>query len=389
VAVSGAQLLVVFVAFALLVMGLTAVLNALTFPRLKPARPHSALPFVSLLIPARNEAAVIGQTVRTLLAQDYPYFELLILDDLSEDGTAAAVRAAAQGDSRLRLLPAACSPSLSPGAPAGSAAAGGLPAGWLGKNWAGHRLAQQASGDLLIFTDADVQWRPGALAALVTAVQQQQADLLTVWPTQETLTWSERLVVPLVALSIFSYLPAVGVHYLPWPAFAAANGQCLAFRRAAYERVGGHAAVAGSIIEDIALGRRIKQAGLRLRMYDGAGLIACRMYDSWTAVRHGFAKNILAGHGSSLLFLAASTLFHWLVFVMPWVWLLQTRALWALLLVGAGLAIRGLTAVATRQRLLDSLFMPLSVLLMTIIAGQAVWWRGRGGPVWKGRQATA
>ena len=384
---NGAQLLVVFVAVALLVMGLTAVLNTFTFPRLKLARPDSPLPNVSLLIPARNEAAVIGQTVRALLAQDYPHFELLILDDQSDDGTAAAVRAAAQGDPRLQLLTAARSLSLSQGTPTSSPS--GLPAGWLGKNWACHRLAQQASGELLIFTDADVQWRPGALAALVTAVQQQQADLLTVWPTQETLTWSERLIVPLVALSIFSYLPAVGVHYLPWPTFAAANGQCLAFRRAAYERVGGHAAVAGSIIEDITLGRRIKQAGLRLRMYDGAGLIACRMYDSWTAVRHGFAKNILAGHGSSLLFLAASTLFHWLVFVMPWVWLLQTRALWALLLVGAGLAIRGLTAVATRQRLLDSLFMPLSVLLMTIIAGQAVWWRGRGGPVWKGRQATA
>jgi chlorobactene glucosyltransferase len=149
--------------------------------------------------------------------------------------------------------------------------------------------------------------------------------------------------------------------------------------------VGGHAAVAGEVVEDVMLARRIKAAGLRLRMIDGNRLVGCRMYRDWPEVRDGFAKNILSGHAGSVLFLALSTLFHWTVFVLPWLlWPLNS---WFALLAGVGVLIRGLTAVFTRQRALDALFMPVSVVLMTLIAGRAVWWHYRGGPRWKGRVA--
>lgn len=366
--------LVAFVSFALFILGVTAVTNFRFFPRLKPAQP-AATPFVSLLIPARNEAAVIGQTLTALLGQQYPHFEVILLDDGSEDGTATIARQAARQDGRFRLIP---------GRP--------LPAGWLGKNWACHQLSQAAQGELLIFTDADVQWQPGALAALVAQFTGQSPtslpaspDLLTIWPTQTTVTWAERLVVPGMALAILAYLPILPVHYAPWPIFAAANGQCMAFRRAAYAAVGGHAAVRDQVVEDVALARRIKQAGLRLRMADGNRLIGCRMYDGWTAVRDGFAKNILAGHGNSVPFLLLSTLFHWLVFLFPWGWLAATGSLWALALVLAGVGVRMTTAVFTHQRPLDALLMPISVLLFTRIAAQSIWWHYRGGPKWKGR----
>ncbi|MBE7468388.1 MAG: glycosyltransferase [Anaerolineales bacterium] len=382
--------LLIFVTLALIGMALVAILNTLTFPRLKSVRFAASPPSLSILIPARNEAAVIGQTVRSLLNQDYPHFELLLLDDNSTDHTAAVAHAAAQGDSRLRVII---------GSP--------LPGGWLGKNWACHQLAQAASGEWLIFTDADVRWSPGALAALAAEMNRTQADLLTVWPTQHTVTWGERLVVPLMALVIWGYLPVLLVHHLPWSSLAAANGQCLAFRRRAYQAIGGHAALRDNILEDVAFARRIKAAGLRLRMADGAGLIACRMYRDWPSVRDGFAKNILAGYGGSVFFLALATAFHWLVFLFPWllaftIYDLRHRALWVftisyppfairyspfvpLLLISLGLSIRLLTAAATRQRLADALLMPVSVLLMTRIAVQAVWWHWRGGPRWKGR----
>ncbi|MFO7536827.1 MAG: glycosyltransferase family 2 protein [Chloroflexota bacterium] len=362
-----------FVATALMVLALTAVLNILTLPRL--TRPAVAPPIrrVSILIPARNEEAVIGQTLTRLLGQCYPFTELLILDDNSTDNTAVSIQQAAQQDGRVRLLS---------GQP--------LPDGWLGKNWACHQLAQAASGDLLIFTDADVGWQPEALTALVAQLEQEQADLLSVWPTQQTVTWGERLVVPLMALAILGYLPLLAVHYLPWSIFAAANGQCMAFRRRAYEAVGGHAAVRQNVVEDVALARCVKQTGLRLRLSDGAGLITCRMYRNWTEVKAGFAKNILAGHGRSVPFLLLSTLFHWLVFVLPWLMLLFPSArqmgwgwLWLL-----SVGVRSGTAVATRQRPQDALFMPLSVLLMTVIAAQSIWWNYSGGPLWKGRKIT-
>ena len=365
-------------------LALIAILNALTFPRLKPAAPHQARPAVrcSILLPARNEAAGIGQTVRALLAQTGVEFELLVLDDASTDGTAAAALAAGAGDPRLRVLT---------GRP--------LPAGWLGKNWACHQLAQAAAAGstALLFTDADVQWRPGALAALAAEFERTRADLLTVWPTQITETWGERLVVPLLGLVVQAYLPVLATHHVPGPVFAAAIGQALLFRREAYDRLGGHAAVAGAIVEDVALARRCKAAGLRLRAADGAGLVACRMYRSWAEVRAGFAKNILAGYGDRPVFLLASTVFHWLIFIAPWLWLAAAffpgpvplslgPALWPLSLALLGMGVRALTAAVTHQRMADALFMPVSVWLMTVIAAQALAWHWTGGPRWKGRR---
>jgi chlorobactene glucosyltransferase len=349
-------------------------LNYLTFPRLRPSIMATMGGKVSILIPARNEAGVIGKTISLLLQQTYTDFEILILDDQSTDGTADIIRAAAAGDQCVRVLP---------GKP--------LPPDWSGKNWACQQLGEAATGDFLIFTDADVQWQPGALAALLAYQHQSQADLLTVWPTQQTITLAERLVVPLMGMVILGYLPILAVHHIPWPIFAAANGQCLLFRRDAYRRLGGHSSVRKAIVEDVVLARHIKGQGLRLRMTDGAGLIGCRMYTDWSSVQAGFAKNILAGHGNSPLFLAFSTVVHWSLFLIPWVWLVlgQGSEGWPAFpsaLIILGLLIRAVSAAFTRQRPLDALGMPLSVILMTLIAARSLWWQWRfGGPRWKDR----
>ncbi len=356
-----------FVSVTLGVMVITAVTNFIFFPRLKSRQPVGQ-PKLSILIPARNEAAVIGQTVHSLLAQTYGNFELVLLDDQSEDGTGEVAMQAAAGDVRFRLLA---------GTP--------LPPGWLGKNWACHQLAQAASGEWLLFADADVRWLPDALAGLLGIAQREHADLLTVWPTQHTESWAERLVVPLIGFAILSYLPILPVHHTRQPAFAAANGQCLLFRRGAYGKIGGHTAVRQNVIEDVALAKAIKANGLRLRMADGNRLVSCRMYQSWAEVKAGFAKNILAGHGGSVPFLLLSTLFHGLLFVFPWLWFAATLAVWPLALGLAGLALRMATAVFTRQRPLDAILMPVSVLLMSRIAWQSIEWQRRGTAVWKGR----
>lgn len=391
-------LLSLAVSAALAFMTLNALLNAALFPRLGRRRPTgSDAPRVSLLVPARNEAANIGRTVRALLAQDYANLEVIVLDDQSEDGTGAIALAAASAGAAAAGLPL----RVLAGQP--------LPAGWMGKNWACHQLSKAASGDLLVFTDADVRWTPGAVTALVDEMQATRADLLTVWPTQTTVTWGERLVVPLMAMVVYGYLPLSLVHHSPWPVFAAANGQCLAFRRPAYEQTGGHAALRDNILEDVNLARRVKAQGLRLRMADGAGLVSARMYDGWAAVRDGYAKNILAGYGGRTAGLLLAALFHWLVFLGPWFWLIagawQSPAMqeryslfgqpvaqaavypaWPLALIGLGLAVRAISAAATGQRVRDALLLPVSVLLMTAIAGRAIRWQWRhGGPSWKGR----
>ena len=271
---------------ALVVISLISVVNTLTFPRLgagRKGRPGAVLPRISVLVPARDEAGVIGQTVRAILAQDYPgEIELIVLDDDSSDGTAQRARQAAPGDPRLQVIPGAL-----------------LPPGWAGKNWACWQLAKHASGDWLVFTDADVRWEPGALSGVTSWIERSRADCLTVWPTQETLTWAERLVVPMMMFTIIAYLPELCVRYVPWPAFSAANGQFMAFRRAAYDQMGGHAAVQNSVVEDVGLAREVKRHRLRLVMCLGNGLIHGRMYQNWPQARQGFAKNILAGHGGN------------------------------------------------------------------------------------------
>ena len=356
-----------FISLALLIMGITTVSNFIFFPRLQPKQPGQQ-PKLSILIPARNEAAVIGQTVHNLLKQTYANFELIVLDDQSDDGTGKIATRTAAGDERFQLIQ---------GQP--------LPAGWLGKNWACHQLSQAASGEWLLFADADVQWQPEAIAALLASAQSEQADLLAAWPTQQTKTWAERLVVPLLPFAILSYLPILPVHHTHWPAFAAANGQCLLFRRSAYEQIGGHTAVRSNVIEDIALARQIKKHKLRLRLVDGNRLVRCRMYQNWPEVKAGFAKNILAGHGNSIPFLLLSTLVHWLVFLFPWLWFATTLDSWPLALLLGGVLVRGGTAVFTHQRPLDAIFMPFSVLLMSRIAIQSIWWHWRGQAEWKGR----
>lgn len=369
--------IMLLVTLALVGIALIAVVNAVTFPRLKQDSVSIPQPAVSLLVPARNEAAVIGESMQSLLAQTYPWCEIILLDDDSSDDTVSIACTAGQDDPRLKILT---------GRP--------LPTGWLGKNWACHQLAQAATGEWLIFTDADVHWTPQALTALVAAMSRSRADLLAVWPTQQTETWGERLVVPLIALAVLGYLPLPLVHHTSWTSLSAATGQLLAFRRKAYAATGGHAAVRNKILEDVLLARQIKRHGLRLRLVDAAGLISCRMYHNWTEVRDGFAKNILAGYGDRVLWLALATVFHWLIFVVPWLWLAlgwieggpRGWPIWPLILIGLGVGIRMLTAAVTHQKLGDALLMPGSVLLMTWIAIRAVWWEWRyGGPFWKGR----
>ncbi|HRW04658.1 MAG TPA: glycosyltransferase [Caldilineaceae bacterium] len=370
-------ILAIFATAALTVMVAITIYNFFAFPRLVVAQPSPGTA-VSVLIPARNEAQVIGETVATLCRQTHATFELLVLDDHSEDNTAATVCLAAAGDPRVQVLV---------GRP--------LPSEWSGKNWACHQLAEAARHDLLLFTDADVQWQPDALAALLAMQERNAADLLTIWPTQITLTWSERLIIPLMNFAVWAYLPVGLAHHAPYPVAAAANGQCLLFRRASYCACGGHAAVRKHVLDDVLLAQRVKASGGRLRMADGAGLLSCRMYDSWTATYFGYAKNILAGHANSPLLLILSTLFHLLLFVGPWLWLAGGFAVamvywpwWPLLLIATGLFLRFVVAAATWQRWQEILWMPVAVLLMTAIAGQSLWWHYHGGPRWKGRVLT-
>jgi hypothetical protein len=271
-------------------------INLGAFPSLVPGDRAPGRPRTSILVPARDEASHLRHALPTLLAQ--PAEEILILDDESNDGTAGVVRDFS--DPRLRVLTGA-----------------GPPAGWIGKNWACQQLANTATGDLLVFCDADVTLRPGALDALWAQMVRQHADVFSIFPRQHTGTLGERTMVPLLDENLLAFLP----HPLldaPVPVAAVANGQVLAFRRQAYLAVGGHQAVAGKIVEDLALAQRSRRAGLKLGLALGQSLVSARMYDGYASTVRGMGKSMRAVHRHSDLVLAASAAFNLTAYTVPW-----------------------------------------------------------------------
>ncbi|MDW8329269.1 MAG: glycosyltransferase [Candidatus Bipolaricaulota bacterium] len=233
-------------------------------------------PRVSILVPARNEQAHIRACIESLLAQEYSNFEVLVLDDQSDDDTARILQEYTH-DRRLKVLRGTDPPP-----------------GWVGKSWACHQLAQHASGELLLFTDADTRHHPRTLSHAVSALEEEGLDFLSLFVKEEVGSWSERLVIPMIPWSILSFLPLALAYYTPWAAFSAANGQFLLFRRGAYDAIGGHEAVRQSAVEDLALARRVKQHGLRWKLLDGSELVRCRMYENYRQVYEGLTKNLLA-----------------------------------------------------------------------------------------------
>jgi chlorobactene glucosyltransferase len=262
----------------------------------RQARKHdtpSVFPMVSILVPARNEEMNIASCVRSLLAQDYPSFELIVYDDQSTDTTRSILEQIAREQPKLKVII---------GNP--------LPEDRLGKNWACAQLARQASGDLLLFTDADTIYLPHALCNIVTALIGEQADLVTGFPRQEMHSWGERLLVPFFSWALYCFSPLVLAYKLRLPALSSAVGQMMLFRREAYRMVGGHDSVASLVIDDMILARRITSAGLRWRLMNIIDLVTCRMYPGSREALNGFSKNLFAVFD-----------FHLLLYSFTYLWL--------------------------------------------------------------------
>jgi glycosyltransferase involved in cell wall biosynthesis len=334
------------------------VTNLVAFPRLRAVPDRADRPRTSLLVPARDEAHRLPGTLAGLLAQ--PADEILVLDDGSTDATPDVVRAAARTDARVRLV-RGCE----------------RPIGWAGKTWACHRLAAAARGDLLVFCDADVTLAPGALAAGWARMAAERADVFSVFPRQRTGTLGERLLVPLVDEALLAFLPYPLLR-APVPAAAAANGQLLAFRRAGYESLGGHAAVAGAVVEDLALARLARRYGLRLRLALGADLVSARMYGGYADAVRGFGKSMREAHGGSDALLIAAAGWRVAAYTLPW---LRSGRTWRFA-AAAGLAERLLVNAATGRGIAEAGLVPVGALAALPVYAVAL----RRTARWKGRE---
>jgi hypothetical protein len=327
----------------------------------RPGRfPRPAAGQVSILIPARDEAARIADCLAGALGQGAR--EVLVLDDGSTDGTGGIARAAG-----ARVLD---------GAP--------LPAGWLGKPHACRQLADAAdpASDVLVFLDADVRLRPGALDATVRMLA--GLDLVSPYPRQVTGTAAERLVQPLLQWSWLTFLPLRLAERSPRESLSAANGQLLAVRRAAYDKAGGHAAVRGEVVEDVALLRAVKRAGGRGGVADGTALADCRMYAGWPELRDGYTKSLWSAFGSPAGAAGVAGLLLLAYVLPPLAALAGSRA--GLAGYAAGVTGRVLTARRTGGRAWpDALAHPASVAVLAGLVGRSLRARRAGTLSWKGR----
>ncbi len=241
--------------------------------------PVAQFPSVSVLIPARDEEAGLAETIRCVLASEGCGFELVVLDDHSQDQTAAIVRRFAAEDDRVRLAV---------GKP--------LPSGWCGKQFACFQLAQQARGDLLLFLDADVRLAPDAIRRMVALRQTHNVALLSGFPTQVVGTLAEALLIPLMHLVLLTYLPFRRMRATCRPSTSAGCGQMFLATRAAYERAGGHAAIRNSMHDGLTLPRAFRQAGLTTDVFDASDLARCRMYQGWRQTQKGVLKKRARGN---------------------------------------------------------------------------------------------
>jgi chlorobactene glucosyltransferase len=355
-------------------------LNALTAPRADSCPKPRRFPKVSLLIPARNEEKNLRILVPALLALEYPHLEVILLDDNSQDDTANIL---ASLPSPIRVLQ---------GLP--------LPPGWLGKNWACSQLAEKATGELLLFCDADARPEPQAILHTVALFEKYGTGVVSFIPRQFLGSSAEKAVIPvLLHLACCAALPLRLIPIFPWPALGVANGQWLAFRRKAYDQMGGHAAVKDHIVEDLGMARLAQKHRVGLLLALAPKTLTVRMYHDFQEVWNGFGKNLFILAGSSPLqwlpllavFLTAN-LAPWLTCLYGGLQLFRTEtpflggeALWYGLPLALLLGARLITKVILREPWSAIPLHPWGAILVPLIVARSAWGRRQGTLVWKGR----
>ncbi len=349
-----------------------AILLAYEMPRLEPLPPGGgAGEEVAVVIAARNEAEDLGPALDTLLAQDLAPHEIVVVDGGSTDGTHEVLAARSSRVRRIVEPP--------------------LPDGWVGKNWACWTGARATSSPWLLFLDADVRLHPAAVRTALTWAERERATIASIAPRLETVGRWERLVLPFYTQMVLTYFRAPHANR-PRSRAALANGQFWLVRRADYVALGGHEAVRGSLLEDVALARRVRATGGRLAFAWAPDLARTRMYRNRGEMLEGILKSIHGGTDSAaekLGFIAGLVGLFWLPLAVLPIGLLLGSLPLALLGLAVALACFGKHAVfssAVGAPAAYGLLYPVAVGVYLALVVRSLGRGLRGAPVgWKGR----
>ena len=347
-------------------------------PVLAPTReatPASMLPALTAVLPVRDEERNVRDCLSSLLAQDYPGLEVIVLDDCSRDRTGSIARDVSRRDPRARVLI---------GEPPSE--------GWIGKSWANHQGQRHASGEWLLFTDADVRLHPQTLAQAVTTAQASGADVVSVVQHLECRGFWESVLQPAFAQFVLTVRPPLLVNSR-WSRTAYATGQFILVRREAYDRSGGHAAVRDDVADDVALAALLKRCGYALLLVDATRMVRVRMYHGLGEIWAGWRKSLYPASGNRPLLAAATLLSLFISSILP----VLTLLAWCLGLRGRVidaaqtstllmLATRGAGSRMLRASPAYAFCHPLAAATLSAVYISSVWrhYQG-GGQEWKGR----
>ncbi len=334
-----------------------------------------SVPSLSVIIPARNEEENITSCIESVLNTNYPCLEVIVVDDESDDQTAAIVERIMQKEKRLRCIRLK------------------REEGWVGKNYALHTGSLNARGDWLLFIDSDVRLYPSSIGRTLRYCFKKKLDMLSISGVQETLTFWEAMIQPAVFHLLNIRYPLHRVNRSPYP--SAASGQFILIKRRVYNELGGHSAIKGEILEDVKLAEMVKRNGFRMEFLHSSDILNVRMYSSFHDIFKGWTKNLFFLSGSN------SWALLWSYYsVIPWV-LVPLSSLFILIYHGpegslfiisaiAYILLTGLFSLIIWSPFPKGMFVfflyPLSFFILFIMFILS-WWRSRisGVVEWKGR----
>jgi glycosyltransferase involved in cell wall biosynthesis len=344
--------------------------HALRVLKTIPVEENQPLPSILIVIPARNEERNLEQALQSVLRLDYPGLEIVVVNDRSTDGTGDILKKLAKGDQRLTLLTIES-----------------LPEGWLGKTHALQMGAQQAQGEFILFTDADIVFHPFALRKAMSHVQANQLDHLTIVPEDTMPGFFLRVLSATFGIFMF-------IIFQPWKAKNPQSRKYMGIgafnlvRTTVYKAIGSHEAIALRPDDDLKFGKLVKRNGYRQEVLNGKGMVAVEWYRSVPELIHGLMKNMFAGMEYRLSLVILSTIGSLLLHLWPWIgmwfatgWAQTLFALTVFMMVGSF----GFALAPFGVKPWHGLFLPLTISLLVYIQWRAtiltLW---QGGITWRG-----
>ena len=336
-----------------------------------------SIPKVSILVPARNESRILSHTLESILNLDYPDFEVLVIDDHSEDNTFGIASGFAARDPRVRVIKSA-----------------ELPPGWRGKAWALHHAALLAQGTWLLFTDADVSNHPKTLRCALALAQREKLDMLSVIPHMECPNFWDRIMLPSFA-AILNIVRPVHKSNDPSSPVALAPGGFLLIKAMIFKYVGGYEQIHLALAEDLKLAELFKRSGYRIRtVFCRSKWVRTRMYESFRGIWEGLSRHAFEGAGFNPVRIVAAAIAGNLCIVVPWITLAIGLTLhhWTLAL----LSVFPVLFMMIMQTFLNYKWevplyyffsFPLATIIYSFIMMNSMWSHYfRGGVLWKGRR---